>query len=222
MGTMSPAAQRLAESRCRSMLLALKSLNGDETRPCHLINVLVGLGMELYHAFKELDSGIHERILSRSALATRNLLELRYWTTFAAASEENIWRIRKDALVDAREMLDRFTTAFQANPELAPALSAIQQARDWFEDQCKQSGESADGPYIRSANLAQQFGLADEHRTMSSVLSKLIHPTGLTICLPSTTDFSFPQLYAAGCWYFNDSFEQLNGTLKKLDLPFLE
>jgi hypothetical protein len=72
------------------------------------------------------------------------------------------------------------------------------------------------------ANIARQFGLADEHRTMSSFLSKLIHPTGLTICMPGTSDFSFPQLYAVGCWYFNDSFERLNEVLKKLDLPILE
>ena len=97
--------------------------------------------MELYHAFKELESGVRERILSRSAVAARNLLELRYWTLFAAVSEENIWRIRKDALIDAQDMLDRFAAACQVNAELAPALPAIQQARTWFEDQCKQTGE---------------------------------------------------------------------------------
>ncbi len=219
---MSHVPQDLAERRFRTMLVALRLLNMDETRPNHFTNVLVGLGMELYCAFKELDSGIREHILSRAALAARNLLELRYWAMFVAASEDNVWRLRKDALIDVREMLDRFKAALQTNPELTPALPVVQQQRARFDDQCKQSGESADGPYIRVANLAQQFGRADEHRTMSSVLSKLIHPTGLTICLPSTTDFSFPQLYAAGCLYFNDSFERLNGTLKKLDLPALE
>jgi hypothetical protein len=219
---MSPASQYVAERRFRAILLALNALNAETTRPSHFTNVLVGLGMELYHAFKELESGVREHILSRSALAARNLLELRYWTLFAAVSEENIWRIRKDALIDARDMLDRFTAACQVNAELAPALPVIQQARKGFEDQCEQSGESAEGSYLRVANIAQQFGLADEHRTMSSFLSKLIHPTGLTICLPGTSDFSFPQLHAVGCWYFNDSFERLNSTLKKLDLPILE
>jgi hypothetical protein len=219
---MSPERQALAEHRFQVMLHGLKALNVDDTRPSHFTNVLVGLGMELYHAFKELNSGIREKILSRAALAARNLLELRYWTMFAAASEENIWRIRKDALVDGRDMLDRFRTACQTNAELAPALPYLHQFQDWFEDQCRKSGESADGPYLRVTNLAQQFGLSDEHRTMSSFLSKLIHPTGLTICMPGTSDVSFPPLYAAGCWYFNDSFQRLNGTLKGLNLPHLE
>ena len=70
-------------------------------------------------------------------------------------------------------MLDRFTAACQVNAELAPALPVIQQARKGFEDQCEQSGESAEGSYLRVANIAQQFGLADEHRAMSSFLSKL-------------------------------------------------
>jgi hypothetical protein len=108
---MSPASQHVAERRFRAIPLALKSLNAETTRPSHFTNVLVGLGMELYHAFKELESGVRGHILSRSALAARNLLELRYWTLFAAVSEENIWRIRKDALIDVRDMLDRFAAA---------------------------------------------------------------------------------------------------------------
>lgn len=219
---MSPASQQVAERRFRAILLALKSLNAEITRPSQFTNVLVGLGVELHHAFGELGSGVRGQVLSRSALAARNLLELRYWTLFAAASEENIWRIRKDALIDARDMLERFTAACEVNVELASALPVIQQARTVFEDQCRRSEESAEGSYLRVANIAQQFGLTDEYRTMSSFLSKLIHPTGLTICMPGTSDFSFPQLYAVGCWYFNDSFERLNSTLKKLDLPILE
>ena len=68
-------------------------------------------------------------------------------------------------------MLDRFRTACQSNAELAPALPHVHQFQDWFEEQCRKSGESADEPYLRVANLAQQFGLSDEHRTMSSFLS---------------------------------------------------
>jgi hypothetical protein len=165
---------------------------------------------------------VSEHILCRAALACRNLLELRYWTLYAAQSEDNIWRLRKEALIDMRDMLDKFTTACQVNQELAVALPAIQQGRTWFEEQCKQTGESANGPYIRVANLAQQFGLTDEYRTMSSFLSKLIHPTGLSICLPGAESFVFQQLYSVGCWYFNDSFERVNEMLKRLDLPVLE
>lgn len=81
--------------------------------------------------------------------------------------------------------------ACQAHLELDPALSSIQQARAWFDEQCRQTGEFADGPYIRVSNLAQELGLADEHRTMSSFLSKLIHPTGFSICLPGAENFTY-------------------------------
>ena len=89
MSMMSPERQGSAEYRFQVMLDGRQALNADDTRPSHFTNVLVSLLCELYHAFKELNSGIRERILSRAALATRNLLELRYWTMFAAASKEN-------------------------------------------------------------------------------------------------------------------------------------
>lgn len=218
----SPGYLGHAEKRASDMPAAINRLNADTSREPWFTNVLVGFTAELRRAFHELHSGVSDHILCRAALACRNLLELRYWTLYAAQSEDNIWRLRKEALIDTRDMLDKFTTACQVNQELAPALPAIQQSQVWFEEQCKQTGESADGPYIRVANLAQQFGEADQHRTMSSFLSKLIHPTGLSICLPGAEAFMFHQLYSVGCWYFNDSFDRVNETLKNLDLPVLE
>lgn len=212
----------VAERRASDITPAILRLNADTSREPWFTNVLVGFAVDLRRSFNELHSGVSDHILCRTALACRNLLELRYWTMYAAQSEENIWRLRKDALIDMRDMLDKFTAACQTNPELAPALPAIEQGRAWFEDQCRQTGESADGRYIRVANLAQQFRLAAEHRTMSSFLSKLIHPTGFSICLPGAEDFTFQQLYSVGCWYFNDSFERVNEILRKLNLPVLE
>lgn len=219
---MSPGYERIAERRFDDILLPLKRLNADTTRSDQFTNALVGLGMEIYHSVAEVQSGARERVLSRAALGTRNLLELRYWTMFAAASEANIVRLRKEALIDFREMLDKFAGACKATPELALALPYIEQGQQQFEELCRQSAESADGTSSRVSSIAQQLGYADEHRAMSAFLSKLIHPTGLSICLPSTRDFAFGQLYSVGCWYFNDSYERLNGVLKKLNLPVLE
>ena len=218
----SPGHMSIAERRASDMKPAILRLNADSSRPPWFTNVLVGFAVELRRSFHELHTGVSDHILGRAALACRNLLEIRYWTMYAAKSEDNIWRLRKEALIDMRDMLDKFTTACQANPELAPVLPSLQQGRAWFEEQCRQTGESADGPYIRVSNLAQELGLADEHRTMSSFLSKLIHPTGFSICLPGAEDFTYQQLYSVGCWYFNDCFERVNEVLKRVNLPVLE
>ena len=80
---------------------------------------------------------------SRAALGTRNLLEPRYWTSYAAGSEANIRRIHQDALIDARDMLDKFTAICTLRPELAQVGPIIDQARSRFDQQCAQHGLTA-------------------------------------------------------------------------------
>lgn len=217
-----PGYERRAEQRFESMMPAVSRLNADSSRDPHFTNVLVGLARELYRAFRELRSGMLERVTSRSALAARNLLELRYWTSFASASEDNISRLRKDSLIDARDMLDKFEAICTVRQDLAVCRPAIDTARSWFEQQCKEHGVTAEGNYIRVARLAKDLGLDDEYRAMGSFLSKLIHPTGFSICLAGVNDFMYQQLYSVGCWYFDDSYERLDLTLKRLNLPALE
>lgn len=220
--TNSPGYMGLAERRASGIALATSRLNADTSRAPWFTNVLVGFAFELGRAFYELHTGVSEQILCRTALGCRNLLELRYWTMYAAKSEANIWRLRKEALIDVRDTLDKLGAACASNVNLASALPAVQQLGVWFDERCRQTGEAADGTYIRVSNLARELGFDQEHRALNSFLSKLIHPTGLSICLPGVEGLEWSQFYGIGCAYFNDSFERLNDLLKTLSLPDLE
>ncbi len=119
-------------------------------------------------------------------------------------------------------MLDKFRAICTLRPELAQVGPIIDQARDSFHQECAQHGLTAAGKYLRVSDLARELGLDDEYRAMGSFLSKLIHPTGLSICHPSSADFSNQYLLSVAAWYFNDSYERLNEILKNLKLPPLE
>jgi hypothetical protein len=218
----APGYEERAKRRFDSMMLAVSKLNADNSRDPDFTNVLVGLAMELYRAFGELQSGMREQVTSRVALATRTLLELRYWTSFASASEENIWRLRRDSLVDARDMLDKFEAICAVREDLAPCRPIVDSARSRFAKECEERGITTQGNYIRVSKLAKDLGLDDEHRAMGAFLSKLVHPTGFSICLPDVNEFIYQQLYSVGCWYFNDSHERLNRLLTSLEMPALE
>lgn len=218
----APGYEARAELRFQSILHALSRLNADTSRDSSFTNVLVGLGMGLYLGYGEARSGIEHGIIARAALGTRNLLELRYWTSFAAKSETNIWRIRQDAVIDGRDMLDKFAAICAIRPELSQVVANLDQARASFDQQCVAHGISASGKYLRVADLASDLGLDDEYRAMGSFLSKLLHPTGLSICLADTEEFLKPHLMSVAAWYFNDSYERLNIVLGSLHLPRLE
>ena len=74
---------------------------------------------------------------------------------------------------------------------------------------------------MQISEIAKALGYDGEYKIVFPVLSKLVHPTGLSICLPEITDTLMETLYSMACWYFNEAFVKLDAGLKQLKLPSL-
>jgi hypothetical protein len=214
---------RLAEERFKVIMPTLSRLNQDGSRDSHFTNVLVGLGMESYHAFGELSTGIAQKIMIRAALGARNLFELKYWIQYAVISQDNVRRLRRDAIIDLRELLDKHAAglAVATSLKLAPEeLKTLhQQGREMFDEKCREQNLSADGRHLNVADISRDLGGEAEYKVVFPFLSKFVHPTGLSICLPELTDNWLENVYSMGCWYFNEAFVRLDGGLKGFNLP---
>jgi hypothetical protein len=143
------ANKGIAEARFGIIAERMSLLNKDTTRESRFTDVFVGLEFELLRAFKELTSGFETRTLTRTACASRNLFELKFWVQFAVQSEANVWRIWQDASIDLREMLDK-PNAVGLDTAKQEAKDALNQARLLFEEKCREHKIQPDGSICKS------------------------------------------------------------------------
>ncbi|MGD0733127.1 MAG: hypothetical protein ABR956_17825 [Terracidiphilus sp.] len=138
-----------------------------------------------------------------TAWACRNLLELRVFAKYIAASPENRKRFVCDLIVDSEEKSEALKNlAFRVTPELSlnyddPHPGIHRAMRDDLSFQ--------GGKYLSATQLAPQLGLEADFRFTHKMCSKLVHPTAqsiLSIDLEDQNERDVHLLY--GCNYLTE------------------
>jgi hypothetical protein len=143
-----------------------------------------------------------------TAWACRNLLELRIFAKYIAASSDNGKRFMSDLVVDGEQKSDALKNlAFSVTPELRseyddPHPKILQAMRTKLQFQ----GSN----YLSATSLVKELGLEEDFGFMHKLCSKLVHPTAqsiLSIDLEDQHERDVHLLY--GCNYLSDLVNDL-------------
>jgi hypothetical protein len=149
-----------------------KLKNPDELWKWRVVGGLFSLTFEHYDAM--MDAYKRNRPISTLAFHARSLLELFVWTKYALDSDENIRRIDKDSLMNAKNIavtLKKRSVEFDV--EIAEArLANLTQLAGYQE---------LSGSYLRTDQLPVEKEVTEYYKASNKMLSKLAHPSGFTI-----------------------------------------
>lgn len=155
-------------------------------------NTLLCLLSEVMNTFKELCLACNEDNASRSAWATRNLLELWIWCSYCAPSEQNTRELVQDVFRDSSGMINAGLELVSMSPDFAAFAPEINKTRSRLEDLAKEAGLSkADHKYKKVSEVATELGpdVANAFKYFNIILSKLVHPTSIVIMNLYSTSF---------------------------------
>jgi hypothetical protein len=123
----------------------------------------------------------------------RNLLELLVWALYVTTSRENARRLFEDYIIDAEHLITNLRALlhiFSAgpHPELDRNLETLAQQESILRQERAQSSLPVDSKYLDVGRIAKEVGMAERFASMNRILSKLAHPTSLSILLVLTPD----------------------------------
>jgi hypothetical protein len=165
--------------------------------------------------------------LTIAALAARNALEMKVWILYAIADERNARRMYDDQMVDARDIMARAESLLTLVPDAerpAGLNSALADSRKVLDEKKSDFGVGDDDRYLRSQLIAQQVGCGNEFKSLSPILSKMLHPTALSMFLNhngQTGDHQTVQICSVGIHYFASNIDALNAHLKVTGFPYI-
>lgn len=133
-----------------------------------------------YHLVYAYDNSNSVELISWAA---RNLVELAVWAKYVTASEENWKTMWLDQLIDADEFARSVADFIRLHTgdgeilrQLDPFLAAAKKAR-------ADNGLADTQRYKSVASAAADVGHTSEYKALNKLLSKLVHPTALSIML---------------------------------------
>lgn len=118
----------------------------------------------------------------------RNLLELLIWALYVTTSKENARRLFEDYIIDTehlvtnlRDLLHIFAT--ETRPELDRNLQTLSEQESILRQERARSSLPIDSRYLDVGRIAKGVGMAKRFASLNRILSKLAHPTSLSILL---------------------------------------
>lgn len=122
------------------------------------------------------------------AWASRNLLELLIWAKYVTASTENAERFRQDEIVDFAEWQQATMRLGQNYDSQSNDLGTLEQQGVWLREKKVEEGIDAATKHLNIGTVAKELGMAGIFYGVNAVLSKLVHPTALSIMLETDRD----------------------------------
>jgi hypothetical protein len=182
---------REAWDEIERLLSELKAFNAARPVLPHwyedLLNNLVG---EVGFHLVRMTQAHKERQLTVLAYNARGLLELYVWTKYCVKSEQNARRFREDMFRDLRgihEALKNLSTIFPKRPDASIPPAKLKHLDALIKQKASELGMSAaDANYKRVVTAAEELGIKALFVNSNALLSKVAHPTALTV-------LTFPQ-----------------------------
>jgi hypothetical protein len=132
----------------------------------HLVNVIEGANMPPIS-------------IGYTAWIARGFLELRVLLQYVLQSEENGSRFMSDALNDGVESVRAFLSPATRHPELA---GLAEEGRKCIADALKTAPRTgAAAAHLNTGRIAADLGIGEYFRLLNKLLSKLLHPTALSV-----------------------------------------
>jgi hypothetical protein len=212
----------LAETRARfdQVLAFLPALEQCEARERWHRVVFKGLLLEAEHGFCNVLEALNTGDLRRLAWATRSLMEIKLWSKYVIISEDNARRLDREYDVDLKNIWRVFEPIFSSEPGRAILSQIIPEFDKAVEGRMAELGWTENEQYTRMKKLATEVGLVKEYETVNTLLSKLVHATGLSILANRDGFASLAQLMAFGGYtYCNEILKDIQEHLPTLGLP---
>lgn len=219
------ALKRLAVWNHASSLLARAVY--DHEGEWWLRDTYIGLILGNSRVYRLLNHALNLQELAVAALAARNALEMKVWISYVSGGEKNARRLYDDQMVDARGLLARLNGLMALVPDDQRPREldlALQNSQEILDEKRPEFGVSDDDRYLRTHTIAQQVGCGDEYKGMFPIMSKVMHPTGLSMFLNhtgETGEHQTIQLCSVGIHYFANNIDAMNAHLKKTGFPYI-
>lgn len=156
----------------------------------------------------------------------RNLLELLIWALYVTTSKENARRLFDDYIIDTehlvtnlRNLLHVFAT--EPHPDMDRALEMLAGQEAILQQERVRSSLQDHSNYLAVGGIAKAVGMTKTFASMNRILSKLAHPTSLSILLvlPPVSDAQLRGfMFRMGLISAKDCLDVLCEYLKSLDI----
>lgn len=156
----------------------------------------------------------------------RNLLELLIWSLYVTASKENARRLFEDYIIDTehlisnlRELLQIFAVA--PHPEVGRHLKTLSEQESIVRQERDRSSLAENSRYLDVGKIAKEVGMAKTFASLNRILSKLAHPTSLSIllALPQESDAQIRTfMFRMGLISAKDCLDVMCEYFKRLDV----
>jgi hypothetical protein len=157
----------------------IESATSEEKEMLWRFMVFVKLEQASSLNVRELVNAQDDAPISRVAYITRNLLELLIWTEYCGKSVENSRRFYLDSLRDWVDLLRLLP------PEEVGVLTGQVTIADILAELKLHEPER---PFVKVREAAKEVGRLEFYEAANKILSKLAHPTALSIMLPMSAD----------------------------------
>jgi hypothetical protein len=115
--------------------------------------------------------------------SARNLFELSIWAQYVTVSEGNATRFRNDESVDFAEWQMAAVNLARKYAPTHAEMDTLESQGDWLEQKRSEQGIAPDQKHLNIGGVAKELGLAGLFYGMNGFLSKLVHPTALSVLL---------------------------------------
>jgi hypothetical protein len=192
-----------------------------------LRDTYIGLILGNCRVYRLLNHALNLQELTIAALAARNALEMKVWISYVSGDETNARRLHDDQMVDARDLMVRINQLITLVPDDQRPKEldlALQDSQAILDAKGPEFGVGGDDRYLRTHAIAEQVGCGDEYKGMFPIISKIMHPTGLSMFLNhtgETGEHQTIQLCSVGIHYFANNIDALNAHLRKTGFPYI-
>jgi hypothetical protein len=119
---------------------------------------------------------------------SRNLLELLVWATFVTKSKENARRLFDDYIIDTEHLVASLRNLLllfgaKGHPDVDRNLADLAFQSAVLHEEREKSTLSDETRYLEVGKVAKDLGMGHTFSSLNRVLSKLAHPTSLSILL---------------------------------------
>lgn len=115
--------------------------------------------------------------------SARNLFELSIWAQYVTASEGNAQRFRHDEIVDFAEWQIAAVNLARKYDPTHDALGTLDTQGEWLREKRNENEIEPDRKHLNIGVVAKEMGMAGLFYGINGFLSKLVHPTALSILL---------------------------------------
>ena len=118
----------------------------------------------------------------------RNLVELLIWELYVTSSKDNARRLFEDYVIDTEHLAKNLGNLLQIfatepNAELDKNLELLAKQESILREERAQCSLAADSKYLDVGKIAKELGMGAAFASMNRILSKLVHPTSLSLLL---------------------------------------